>query len=160
MSKTISLFLIGTKETLPDDLSHTLAGAPDFSILDKADDLLQGCSVLTQSTPSIVILGLPVLDESAITTLKQIKECSPRTRTITMAPKFVEDHIASVFNAGCSGFVLKERYAVEIVQAVLSVTVGRHYLGYPLFERAIEAYLAYGYATFQNFPNLLPAFPD
>ena len=49
-------------------------------------------------------------------------------------------------------FMLRERYTTEIVRAVLSVTVGRHYLGYPLFERVIEAYLAYGYSTFQNFP--------
>jgi DNA-binding NarL/FixJ family response regulator len=160
VSTTISLILVGTKETLPDGLSHILDAEPDFSIIGKADDFSHGISLVKQHTPTIVVLWLPILDESAITILSDLKAVSPRTRTIIIAPNFIEEHVTSVFNAGCAGFVLKERYAAEIVRAVLAVTVGRHYLGYPLFERAIEAYLAYGYATFPNFPDLALSFPE
>jgi DNA-binding NarL/FixJ family response regulator len=160
LTNPINVILVDTGETLPDDLSTILTAPSEISILGKTNASRHGLLLVHQLKPTIVILGLPVLDKSAIKILKRLSASSLKPRTIIVAPTFVESHVAAVFDAGCAGFVSRERYATDLIRAVLAVTVGRHFLGYPLFERVIEAYLAYGYSSFENFPDLIPDFPN
>jgi DNA-binding NarL/FixJ family response regulator len=156
MTKTVSLVLMGTEIGFLDELRHSLAVRPNFSVVGAATDLAQGLSLIKQWTPTVSILNLSNLDASTV--LNCLMDISPRTRTIIVARRFNEAHLRQVFQAGCAGYVMADQCASEIVRAVRAVTIGQHYLGYPLLERAIDAYLDYGRTAFQNFPNLTPDF--
>jgi DNA-binding NarL/FixJ family response regulator len=147
MTNLTEMVLIATSETFPDELYTILASIKDVSVKGDAYSVSKGFLLVERWKPSIVILGLPALDKFAIPILKRIKGLSAGTRVIILAPRFDEEDVSAVFDTGCTGFLGSESYADEIVQAVLAVTVGRHFLGYPLFERVIESYLAYGKKT-------------
>jgi two-component system, NarL family, response regulator NreC len=52
-----------------------------------------------------------------------------------------EPYVIEALRNGAFGYVLKESNISDLIHAVHEVAKGRHYLGPPLSERAMEAYL-------------------
>jgi DNA-binding NarL/FixJ family response regulator len=61
-------------------------------------------------------------------------------RVVILSMHSNEANILRMLQSGASGYVVKHSPSRELVRAIREVAAGRHYLGYPLSERAVAAF--------------------
>src|SRR6478735_4575924 len=108
MNNTISLITIGAKKAFPANFHQVFSIKPEIVIRGSGRDMSHGLTLLRQHTPTIAMIGLPVIAHSTLAMLGRIQKSSPRTRVMIVAPEYVEEHVTAAFNAGCAGFILTE----------------------------------------------------
>jgi DNA-binding NarL/FixJ family response regulator len=75
--------------------------------------------------PEVAVLdvGMPLLN--GIDATKEIRKVSPRTKIILLTMYSESHFVMNALRAGACGYLLKERAAADLVQAVIEVTRGK-----------------------------------
>ena len=105
-----------------------LASAPDIEVAGQAMDGKAAWGLITQEQPDMALLDirLPLLDGLGIARLIR---ASPRPVPFIFLTMWMEEAIFNeAMSLGCSGYLLKECAADEIVLAIRTVAAGRRYL--------------------------------
>ena len=73
--------------------------------------------------------------------LGEVVRRSPGTRVVMLSMHSNDAYVVAALRAGASGYVLKDSGSDELVRAIRAVAAGRRYLGAPLHESALDAYV-------------------
>jgi DNA-binding NarL/FixJ family response regulator len=87
--------------------------------------LLEGASRLQ---PSVVIVDLSIVSARAREVLRDIRECSPHSRTLLLSVHDQASAARFALEAGADGVVLKRALATDLVPAVDAVLAGGRYV--------------------------------
>jgi DNA-binding NarL/FixJ family response regulator len=92
--------------------------------------------------PDIVVvdIAMPVLN--GLDAARQLKRCMPEVKIIFLTVSEDPELASEAFNAGASGYLLKNSAASELVQAIQDVIQGRSYVT-PLATQGLVANLAH-----------------
>jgi two-component system, NarL family, response regulator NreC len=122
-------------------LRMLLAAEPDFQIAGEAGDGLEALRLVKELQPDALVLDLmmPVLNGLEVT--RRVSQRSPQTRVVILSMHANEAYVLEALRAGAAAYVLKESTSEELVRAVRAAVAGQRYLGPPLSELAIRAYV-------------------
>ena len=118
-----------------------LEAEPDMRVVGEVGDGLETLRAVEKLQPHILILDLMMPGIGGLEVTRQIAQRSPPTRVVILSMYASEAYVLEALRNGASGYVLKDAQAGELVRAVREVVAGRRFLGSPLSERAINAYL-------------------
>jgi two-component system response regulator NreC len=118
-----------------------LEAQPDFQLVGEAADGLEVAPLVERLQPDVLILDLMLPSLNGLEVTRQVTQRHPRTRVIILSIYANEAYVLQALRNGASGYLLKDSHATELVRAVRAVTAGRRYLGPPLSQRAIDAYV-------------------
>jgi DNA-binding NarL/FixJ family response regulator len=90
--------------------------------------------------PQILVVDLMMPGLNGLEVARQTKEISPLTRIVILSMHSDEAYVLEALRNGATGYVLKDAHATDLMQALLAVAAGQHYLSPPLSQRAIEVY--------------------
>jgi len=104
--------------------------APNIDIIDKAQDGAQALEILQKGQTDFLIFDLNLPEIDGIELLKQIKRYKIPVHTLLLTmydnPKFIR----AAFKQGVDGYMLKNREASELKEAVSEINLlGRTYMG-------------------------------
>src|SRR5690348_7886246 len=121
----LTLFLADDHQIVRQGLGALLKTVPDFRLVGEAADGVQTLRLVERLQPEVLVLDLqlPRLDGLEVT--RQVARRSPRTRVIILSMHSDEAYVVEALRAGAAGYVLKERGAEELVQAIRDVAAGR-----------------------------------
>ena len=100
----------------------------DFILVGSVTDgraLVQAVKVHTPDI-AVVDISLPLLN--GLEAAKQIKKCEPQTKLIFLTMHAEESYVKEAFQAGGSGYILKQSATAELVFAIKEVSQGRTYV--------------------------------
>jgi two-component system, NarL family, response regulator NreC len=112
-----------------------------FQVVGEASNGQEAVRLAEKLCPEVAVLdvGMPLLN--GIDATKEIVKASPRTKTILLTMHSENHFVLNSLRAGARGYLLKERAAEDLVQAVAEVTRGGIYLSPSISRTVVQAYL-------------------
>ncbi len=132
-----------------------LENEPDFSIVGEAGDGLRAVEITAQLRPHILVVDLMMPSLNGLEVIRQVAKLSAKTKAIMLSMYMNEPYVLEALRNGAYGYVLKESDMSDLIHAIREASAGRRYLGHPLSERAMEAYLEKTADTYLDLYDML-----
>lgn len=141
VTRKISIILADDHQVVRQGLRTLLDSEKDLEVVGEAGDGLEAVQMVEKLQPNVLVLDLMMGGINGLEVTRQITKRIPGTNVIIFSIYGNEAYVLEALRAGAKAYVLKESDLSELVRAIREVSAGRHYLGPPLSELAIEAYL-------------------
>ena len=152
---TIEIVLADDHRIVRQGVKALLENEPDFSIVGEAGDGLRTVEITAQLRPHILVVDLMMPSLNGLEVIRQVAKLSAKTRAIMLSMYMNEPYVLEALRNGAYGYVLKESDMSDLIHAIREASAGRRYLGHPLSERAMEAYLEKTADTYLDLYDML-----
>ena len=137
----VTIILADDHHIMRQGLRMLLEAEEDFRVVAEAGDGREATRLAERFTPDILIVDVMMPGLNGLEVTRQVGKRSPHTRVIMLSMYSNEAYVLEALRNGAAGYVLKEASATDLIRAVREVIAGRRYLGPPLSEHAIKAYV-------------------
>lgn len=107
------------------DLISTI---PQFSICAEADDGIQALELIKKNVPDIAILDINMPGMNGFDVAKKVKAEQPSINIIFLTMYNEEELFNKAMELGVKGYVLKECAVKDILDCIIAVSEGKHYI--------------------------------
>jgi len=152
---TIEIVLADDHRIVRQGVKALLENEPDFSIVGETGDGLRAVEITAQLRPHILVVDLMMPSLNGLEVIRQVAKLSAKTRAIMLSMYMNEPYVLEALRNGAYGYVLKESDMSDLIHAIREASAGRRYLGHPLSERAMEAYLEKTADTYLDLYDML-----
>jgi DNA-binding NarL/FixJ family response regulator len=139
--KNVKIILIDDHEVVRKGLRSLLESEPNLEVVAEAHDGISAIENITKFEPDVAIMDLQLPKMNGIEVTRQICRIMPKIKVIVFTFYGNETYVLSAFHAGAKSYVVKDAPLEELLRAIKEVMSGHRYLGSPLPELAIDAYL-------------------
>lgn len=125
---SIRVLIVDDHEMFVQSLDRVLRDEPDIEVVGRAHSCAVAVELAEALRPGVAIVDYLLPDGDGITTTATVRTVSPATRVVLLTG--LSDHrlAASAIEAGCSGFLTKDKAVGELVSAVRVAHAGDAYL--------------------------------
>jgi DNA-binding NarL/FixJ family response regulator len=109
--------------------------APEFDVVATAGDGRAVLEAAKEYQPDIVLLDISMPGLNGIDAARRLKQSNPDSKLIILTMHGDLSFVRAAFEAGASGYVLKQSAATELVTALREVDTGRRYISSLILER-------------------------
>ena len=118
-----------------DGLAALLRDDPRIEVAGTAADGREALRLAHELRPDVIVMDIAMPEMNGVEALRELRAGFPGARVVILSMFSTLEHVQQAFNAGASGYVVKESAGVELKSAVEQVHSGRRYL-----SRQIEAH--------------------
>jgi DNA-binding NarL/FixJ family response regulator len=111
-----------------DGLRSLLSQEPAVQVTAEAGTVAEALQVVAKDPPDVALVDISLPDVSGMVAISELKRIAKNLRVLVLSAHDREEYIAQAFDAGASGYVLKEQSAEELVDALETVTRGQPYV--------------------------------
>jgi two-component system, NarL family, response regulator NreC len=120
---------------------RTLLERAEFQIVGEASNGLEAVRLAEKHQPDIAVLDLAMPVMNGITAAGQIREVSPRTKTVLLSMHTEEHHVLQALRTGVKACVTKTQAVEHLITAIREVCAGGVYLSPSVSGAVVQAYL-------------------
>ena len=102
--------------------------APEFDVVATAGDGRAVLEAAEKHQPDIILLDISMPGLNGIEAARRLKQSNPDAKLIILTMHADLSFVSAAFEAGVSGYVLKQSAATELVTALHDVDGGRRYI--------------------------------
>lgn len=135
-AEPLRLILVDDHELVRVGLRILLEGVPEVAIVGEASTGAEAVEVARQTRPDVVVLDMRLPDETGADACRAIRAAVPETRVLVLSA--FDDDVVPAFQAGASGYVLKNVRLPELLEAIQRVGSGGEYLGAAVTGKVLE----------------------
>ena len=119
-----------------------------FEVVGEASNGVEAVQLAQKHQPDIAVLDLAMPVMNGITAAAQIREISPRTKTVLLTMHTEEHHVLQALRTGVKACVTKTQAVEHLITAIREVNNGGVYLSPSVSGAVVQAYLARSEAPF------------
>ncbi len=123
----IRVLLADDHAILREGLRLLLSATPDITVVGEAGDGRNTVHLALELRPDVVVMDLAMPEMNGVEATRLLREKCPATRVVILSMHSSTEHVFRAFQAGASGYVLKESASAEVEAAVRAVHGGRRY---------------------------------
>lgn len=127
-SGSIAVLLIDDHEMFTESLARLLTREPGIEIVGMAATAAEGVRLAAANQPDVVVLDYHLPDGDAPTVSASILADSPSSRVLILTGSSEDRVLIASLEAGCAGFVTKDKAVGELITAVRQVHSGEAYI--------------------------------
>lgn len=120
----ITVVIVDDHRMFAESLARLLSSEPDIEVVATVVDAAGVPEAIDRHHPAVVLLDNGLPDASGSEVARQIKERSPETMIVMLTGVVGDRVLVSAIDAGCSGFLTKDRAACEVARAVRHAAQG------------------------------------
>jgi two-component system response regulator NreC len=120
-------------------LALLLNAQEDFETVGEAGTAKDAVFEARSSKPDVILLDVVLPGQSGLEVLPQLLQEQPEVKIVMLSMQDDPRYIREAFEAGASGYVLKEAADVELVAAIREVAQGGRYVNPELGARLVSA---------------------
>jgi two-component system, NarL family, response regulator NreC len=120
-------------------LRRVLDAEPDIETVGEAPNAERAVFEAMAHKPDVVLLDVVMPGKSGIEIIPTLQQNAPRARVLVLSMQDDPRYLREAFEAGASGYVLKEAADTDVVDAVRAVAAGERYVHPVLGARLVEA---------------------
>ena len=109
--------------------------AQEFEVVATAGDGREVLEAAQKHQPDLILLDISMPGLNGIEAARRLKESNPTAKLIILTMHADLSFVSAAFEAGASGYVLKQSAATELVTALHDVDSGRRYISSAIQER-------------------------
>ena len=128
MAESLRVALCDDHAVVRSGLRRILAEEPDIDVVGEAGTAEQAVTLAGAERPDVLVLDVGLPDASGITAVGRVRQASPATKVLMLTVHDDVAYLRRAFEAGATGYLLKEAADVELVLAVREVAAGRQYV--------------------------------
>ena len=141
---TIRVLLADDHVLMREGLRALLGTTADIEVAGEVRTGREAERLVPQLNPDVVLMDIAMPDLNGIEAARMIRLRCPRTRIIMLSMHATAEYVYRAFEAGASGYLLKEVAVEEVITAVRTVHGGKPYLSPELAQSVPD--FASGYA--------------
>lgn len=126
--KLISVLVADDHQMVRLGLVQMIEAEDDFSVVAEADNGLDAVAEFDRVRPDLVIIDLMMPQMSGIEAIRKIRLIDHQARIIIVSGSDGEEHIYRGFEAGASGYLLKNASEQQLIDCLNAVASGRKFL--------------------------------
>ncbi len=109
-------------------LKHLLDATPNMEVVGEARDGLEAVECSLRLGPHVVIMDvvMPVLN--GVNATRRIVDQNPSIKVLALSMHSDKRFVTEMFEAGASGYLLKDYISEELISAIQSIVAGQQYL--------------------------------
>jgi DNA-binding NarL/FixJ family response regulator len=135
--KNYSVFLVDDHTIFTESLKLLLEARPDFCVIGSTDSCRSAVDQVKECKPDLILMDLSMPDMSGIEATRRIIRELPDTKVVALTMHKDEGFIARFFEAGGSGYLLKDTDAKCLFGALEAVCKGETFLSPSLSDEYV-----------------------
>jgi DNA-binding NarL/FixJ family response regulator len=117
----------------------TIIGRDDrFKVVGEAGSGHEGLDMAKRLKPDLVVVDISLPDQSGIQLTRELRGLLSETKILIVSMHSKIDYIAEAFQAGATGYVVKESASERLLQGLKSVEKGDYYLDSSVSHAVVE----------------------
>jgi DNA-binding NarL/FixJ family response regulator len=136
---SIRVLVVDDHAVVRSGLRRLLDAEPDIETVGEAANADRAVFEAIELQPDVVLMDLVMPVKGGIEGMPAVLQAVPTTKVLVLSMQDDPRYVHEAFDAGASGYVLKEAADTEVVAAVRAVAAGERYLHPALGARLIQA---------------------
>jgi two-component system response regulator NreC len=120
-------------------LRRVLEAEPDIEVVGEAGDARYAVFETRSKKPDVILMDVVMPGKSGIEAIRDVLHDAPEAKVLILSMQDDARYVREAFEAGASGYVLKEAADTEVVAAVREVAAGGRYVHPTLGARLVAA---------------------
>jgi DNA-binding NarL/FixJ family response regulator len=134
----IRILVVEDHHVVRQGLVALLKTVPDMEVIAQAGDGKEGVRLFREHKPDITIMDLRLPLLSGVDAITQIRAQSPSARIIILTTFDGDEDIYRALQAGARGYLLKDMFGEELMDAIRAVQAGKTRIPPAIAERLAE----------------------
>ena len=109
-----------------------------FKVIGEAGNGREGIQMARELKPDLALVDMSLPDQSGIQLTRELKNVSPKTRIMIITMHSKVDYIVKAFQAGATGYVVKESASDRLLQGIDTVLKGEYFMDSSVSHKVIE----------------------
>jgi two-component system response regulator NreC len=136
---SIRVVLVDDHAILRSGLRRVLETEPDIEVVGEAENADRAVFEALSNKPDVVVMDVVMPGKSGIEGMPAVLQAVPEAKVLVLSMQDDPHYVREAFEAGASGYVLKEAADTEVVGAVRAVAAGDRYVHPTLGARLVAA---------------------
>jgi DNA-binding NarL/FixJ family response regulator len=116
----------------------------------------EAITLATDQSPDLMLMDIALPQLNGLDATRQIKRLNPKVRIIFVTVQMNRDYVREAFEAGASGYVVKQATSAELLNAIREVSSGRFFLSPLIAERFLVKKISPEVNPMKLFTSLTP----
>lgn len=109
-----------------------------FVVAGEAGNGREGLQMARELKPDLALVDMSLPDQSGIQLTRELKNVSTKTRIMIITMHSKVDYIVKAFQAGATGYVVKESASERLIQGIETVLKGEYFMDSSVSHKVIE----------------------
>jgi two-component system response regulator NreC len=136
---SIRVLVVDDHAVVRTGLRRVLDAEPDIETVAEAGSAERAVFEAMEHKPDVVLMDVVMPGKSGIEILPTLQQNAPQAKVLVLSMQDDPRYLREAFEAGASGYVLKEAADTEVVDAVRAVAAGERYVHPALGARLVQA---------------------
>jgi len=136
---SIRVLLVDDHAILRAGLRRVLDAEDDIEVVAEAESAERAIFEALDSKPDVAVMDVVMPGKSGIEATPELLKVLPELKVLVLSMQDDPRYVRAAFEAGASGYVLKEAADTEVVHAVRTVSTGERYVHPALGARLVAA---------------------
>jgi DNA-binding NarL/FixJ family response regulator len=143
MAQKKTVLIVDDHPLFREGLKAIIGRAPRFEIAGEAGSAKEGFRLAKALNPDLALVDISLPDSSGIDLTRRIRGALSETRVLIISMHSNINYIAEAFQAGATGYIVKESAAERLLQGLDTVLAGDYYLDSAVSHQVVERILSF-----------------
>ncbi|MGD9233744.1 MAG: response regulator transcription factor [Desulfobacterales bacterium] len=138
MAEQKNIIIIDDHPLFREGLKTIISRDNRFKVVGEAGSGHEGFEMVKRLKPDLVVIDISLPDQSGIQLARDLRERLSEIKILIVSMHSKIDYIAEAFQAGATGYVVKESASERLLQGLKSVAKGDYYLDSSVSHAVVE----------------------
>ncbi|MFZ0483984.1 MAG: response regulator transcription factor [Desulfobacterales bacterium] len=138
MAEQKNIIIIDDHPLFREGLKTIISRDDRFTVVGEAGSGHEGFDMVKRLKPDLVVIDISLPDQSGIQLARDLRELLSEIKILIVSMHSKIDYIAEAFQAGATGYVVKESASERLLQGLKSVAKGDYYLDSSVSHAVVE----------------------
>jgi two-component system response regulator DevR len=134
---TVDVLIVDDHRMFSESLARLLADEDGIEVLGVAGTGSDAVAMVDRLHPTVVLMDYQLPDRDGVAVTLEVKRRNPGVMVVMLTGSTEDRVLLAAIDAGCSGFLTKDRAAAEVVHAVRAAAVGEALISPALLARLL-----------------------